>query len=324
MRRREFITLLGGAAATWPLAARAQQAVTKPIRVGVLANEWWPPIESLREGLHERGYVEGRNLQFEYRWAQDRNERHIALAAELIALPVDVIVTWGTPAALAAKGVTSTIPIVMGAIGDPVRVGVVSNLARPGGNITGFAALTFEMEEKRLELLKELLPGRLSRVAVFTTTNPAVLGALEYIQPAAAAFGVTLRFLEVREAKDFDDAFEAIRRDRPDAAMVLADPFLGGHLARVAAFMAQIRLPAMYPYRHGVEEGGLICYATNYHHLFRRAAGYIDRILKGTPPGDLPVQLPTAFELLINLKAAKALGLDVPPTLVARATEVIE
>jgi putative ABC transport system substrate-binding protein len=173
MRRREFITLFGGAAVAWPLAGRAQQPVTKPVRIGVLANEWWPPIESLRDGLREQGYVEGQNLQFEYRWAQDRNERHPALAAELVELPVHVIVTWGTPAALAAKHATSTIPIVMGAIGDPVRVGVVSNLARPGGNITGFAALTFEMEEKRLELLKELLPGRFSRAAVFTTTNTA-------------------------------------------------------------------------------------------------------------------------------------------------------
>ena len=323
-RRREFITLLGGAAVAWPLAARAQQPVTKTRHIGVLANEWWPPIESLREGLRERGYVEGQNLHFEYRWAQDRNERYPPLAAELVALPVDVIVTWGTPAALAAKRATSTIPIVMGAIGDPVRVGVVSNLARPGANITGFAALTFEMEEKRLELLKELLPGRFSHVAVFTTTNPAVRGALQNMQPAAAAFGVTLYPLEIHEVKDFDHAFQAIRRDRPDAAMVLADPFLGGHLARIAAFMAQIGLPAIYPYRHGVEEGGLISYATNYHSLFRRAAEYIDRILKGAPPGDLPVQLPTAFELLINLKTAKALGLDVPPTLVARATEVIE
>ena len=180
--RRKFVTLLSGAAAAWPIAARAQQPATKPLRIGVLANEWWPPMESLRAGLRERGYVEGQNLQFEYRWAQDRNERYPPLAAELVALPVDVIVTWGTPAALAAKRATSTIPIVMGAIGDPLRVGVVSNLARPGANITGFAALTFEMEEKRLELLKELLPGRFSRVAVFTTTNPAVLGALEYIQ----------------------------------------------------------------------------------------------------------------------------------------------
>ena len=154
MRRREFLGVLGGAAAAWPLAARA-----KPVRIGVLANEWWPPIESLREGLRERGYVECENMHFEYRWAKDRNERQPALAAELVALPVDVIVTWGTPAAVAAKGATSTIPIVMGAIGDPVRVGVVTNLARPGGNITGFSSLTFEMEEKRLELLKELPSG---------------------------------------------------------------------------------------------------------------------------------------------------------------------
>ena len=230
--------------------ARAQQRVAKPVRIGVLANEWWPPVESLREGLRQRGYVEGENLHFEYRWAKDRNERHPIMAADLVALPVDVIVTWGTPAALAAKRATSTIPIVMGAIGDPVRVGVVTNLARPGGNITGFSALTFEMEEKRLELLKELLSGRLSRVAVFTTTNPALPLTLEYMQRAADTFGVTLQRLLIREAKDFDEAFGAIRRDRPDAAMVLADPFLGGHQARIAAFMAEIGLPAISGLRH--------------------------------------------------------------------------
>ena len=290
----------------------------------MLANEWWPPIESLREGLRELGYVEGESLRFDYRWAEGRNDRHPILAAELVALPVDVIVTWGTPAALAAKGATSAIPIVMGAIGDPVRVGVVTNLARPGGNITGFSSATFEMEEKRLELLKELLFSRLSRVAVLTTNNPALPLTIQYMQRAAAAFGLTLQPLEVREEKDFDAAFDAIRRDRPDAAMALADPFLGGHQARIAAFMADIRLPAMYAYRHAVELGGLISYATNYHHLFRRAAGYIDRILKGTSPGDLPVQQPTKFELVINLKTAKALGLEVPPTLLARADEVIE
>ena len=180
----------------------------------------------------------------------------------------------------------------MGAIGDPVRVGVVTNLARPGGNITGFSALTFEMEEKRLELLKELLFGRLSRVAVFTTTNPALPLTLEYMQRAADTFGVTLQQLLIREAKDFDEAFGAIRRDRPDAAMVLADPFLGGHQAQIAAFMAEIGLPAIYPFRHGVEAGGLISYATNYHHLFRRAADYIDRILKGSSPADLPNSAP--------------------------------
>jgi putative ABC transport system substrate-binding protein len=321
--RREFTRLLGGAVA-WPLAAWAQQPVGKAVRIGVLANEWWPPIESLREGLRELGYVESENLRFDYRWAEGRNDRHPILAGELVALPVDVIVTWGTPAALAAKGATTTIPIVMGAIGDPVRVGVVTNLARPGGNITGFSSATFEMEEKRLELLKELLSGHLSRVAVFTTNNPALPLTLQHMQRAAAALGVTLQPLEIREAKDFDAAFGAIRRERPDAAMALADPFLGGHQARIAGFMAEIGLPAMYAYRHGVEAGGLISYGTNYHHLFRRAAGYVDRIVKGTPPGDLPVQLPTTFELLINLKTAKALGLTVPPTLLARADEVIE
>jgi putative tryptophan/tyrosine transport system substrate-binding protein len=323
MRRRDFVTYLGGAVAS-SVAARAQEPVGKAVRIGVLANEWWPPIESLREGLRELGYVESKSLRFDYRWAEGRNDRHPVLAAELVALPVDVIVTLGTPAALAAKGATSRIPIVMGAIGDPVRVGVVTNLARPGGNITGFSSAAFEMEEKRLELLKELLSGRLSRVAVFTTNNPALPLTIQYMQRAAAAFGVTLQPLEVNEAKDFDAAFGAIRRDRPDAAMSLADPFLGGHQARIAAFMAEIGLPAMYAYRHGVEAGGLISYTTNYHHLFRRAAGYIDRILKGTPPGELPVQLPTTFEMVINLRTARALGLEVPPTLLARADEVIE
>jgi putative ABC transport system substrate-binding protein len=321
--RRAFIAVLGGAAA-WPLSAHAQQPLGKALRSGVLANEWWPPIESLREGLRELGYVEGESLRFDYRWAEGRNDRHPILAAELVALPVNVIATWGTPAALAAKGATSAIPIVMGAIGDPVRVGVVTNLARPGGNITGFSSATFEMEEKRLELLKELLSSRLSRVAVLTTNNPALPLTIQYMQRAAAAFGVTLQPLEVREEKDFDAAFDAIRRDRPDAAMALADPFLGGHQARIAAFMADIRLPAMYAYRHAVELGGLISYATNYHHLFRRAAGYIDRILKGTSPGDLPVQQPIKFEFAINLKTARGLGLEIPATLLARADEVIE
>jgi len=212
----------------------------------------------------------------------------------------------------------------MGAIGDPIRVGVVSSLARPGGNITGFAALAFELEEKRLELLKELLSGRLARVAVFTTTNPSFPLVLEYMQRAADAFGIMLRPLEVRDERGFDEAFRAIRHDRPDAAMVPADPFLSAHEARIAAFMTEISLPAMHAYRHGVEAGGLISYTTNYHALFRGAAGYVDRILKGTPPGDLPIQLPTTFEMVINLKTAKALGIDVPPTLLARADEVIE
>jgi ABC transporter substrate binding protein len=203
MRRRDFVTYLGGAVA-WSVAARAQEPVGKAVRIGVLANEWWPPIESLREGLRELGYVESKSLRFDYRWAEGRNDRHPVLAAELVALPVDVIVTLGTPAALAAKGATSRIPIVMGAIGDPVRVGAVTNLARPGGNITGFSSAAFEMEEKRLELLKELLSGRLSRVAVFTTNNPALPLTIQYMQRAAAAFGVTLQPLEVNEAKDFD------------------------------------------------------------------------------------------------------------------------
>jgi ABC-type uncharacterized transport system substrate-binding protein len=180
------------------------------------------------------------------------------------------------------------------------------------------------MEEKRLELLKEMLAGRVSRVAVFTTDNPALPLTLKYMQRAATAFGIALQPLEVREAKDFEGAFDVIRRDRPDAAMVLADPFLGGHQARIATFMAEIALPTMYPFRHGVEAGGLISYATNYHDLFRRAAGYIDRILKGTSPGELPVQLPTKFDLVINLRTARALGLEIPPMLLARADEVIE
>ncbi len=325
MRRREFLLgiTLGWTTLANPPWAGAQPVPGKLVRVGVLAHEWWPPIESLRDGLRELGYVEGRNLKFEYRLAEGRNERYPTLAAELVAIPVDVIVTWATPAALAAKRATSTIPIVMGAIGDPVRVGVVSNLARPGGNITGFSSLAFEIEEKRLELLTELVPG-FKRIAVFTTSNPVLLLTLEYMQRAADAFGVTLQPLEVREAKDFDEAFRVIRESRPDAAMVLADPFLGGHQKRIADFMAEIGLPTMYPFRHGVEAGGLISYATNYHDLFRRAAGYIDRILKGTPPGDLPVQLPAKFELVINLKTANALGLTIPPSLLARADEVIE
>jgi putative ABC transport system substrate-binding protein len=322
MRRREVIAGIGAGLA-FPFAGHAQPLPGKLVRIGVLGNEWWPPIEGLPAGLRTLGYIEGEHFRIEYRWARGRNEQNAALAAELVALPVDVIVTWGTPAGLAARSATAKIAVVSIA-GDLATVGLVSNYARPGGNVTGFSTASLDLDVKRLEVLKELLPG-LSDVTVFTNpTNPALDITRERVTRAAMKLGIRARFLDVSDARDIEKAFHAIRDSRPEAGQVIADPFLGGHLDAIVGFMKEMRLPTMYPFRHGVEAGGLISYAADYTDLFRRAAGYIDRILKGTPPGDLPVEFPAKFELLLNATTARNLGLTIPPTLLARADEVIE
>ena len=322
MQRREFIMLLGGAAATWPLAVRAQQP-DRMRRVGVLANEPWAPLDGLRQGLRELGYVEGKNIRFEYRFAEDHIERFSDLAAELIGLQVDVIVAQGTPATLAAHKATSSIPIVMSAA-DPVGASLVASLARPGGNVTGLSTQGAEMEEKRLELLKDLLPN-LSRVAVLSNpANPACVIAVGSARRGATALHLQLDVVDASEPGDLNSAFLAMTRTHPDAALVVADSFLAGQRARIAEFMLAQRLPAIYTYREHVESGGLISYSTSYFDLFRREAPFIDKIFKGASPGDLPIEQPTKFELIINAKTAKALGLTVPPTLLARADEVIE
>ena len=321
LRRRQFIALLGGAAA-WPITARAQQG-ERIRRISVLANELWPPLEGLRDGMRALGYIDEREVHFEYRFAQGRAERYPALAAELVRLPADAIVAWGTPASLAAKQATGTVPIVM-ISGDPIAVGLVPGLAHPGANVTGLSTLAADLEGKRIELLKELL-ANLARVAVLSNpTNPFCIVAVESARAAATALHLDLKVVEAAEEGDLDRALLTLSRQRPDAVLTVADPFLTSQRTRVAAFMIENRFPSMYTYREDVLAGGLISYATNYYDVFRRAAILTDKILKGAKPADLPIQQPTKFELVINLKTAKALGLDVPPMLLARADEVIE
>jgi putative tryptophan/tyrosine transport system substrate-binding protein len=322
MRRREFITLLGGAAVAWPLPLSAQTP-SRLWKIGVLANEPWPPLEGLRNGLRDLGYVEGKSHRFEYRFAQGRAERFPALASELVNLPVDLIVAWGTPASLAAHKATSTIPIVMSA-GDPVGVGLVSGLARPGGNVTGMSVQMAEQEGKRLELLKKLLPD-FSRVAVLSNpSNPYCVIAVREARLGATALGLQFDLVEASDSRGLDDAFLMLNRIGPDAVLVVADPFLAGEGARIAEQMIKSRLPSMYSYHESVVAGGLMTYTTNYYDIFRREGLFIDKIFKGAKPGDLPVQQPTKFELVINLKTAKALGLTIPPSLLALADDVIE
>ena len=323
MKRRAFITLIGGAAVAWPLAARAQQP-GKIVSIGILAFEAWPPIDAFRQALNDLGYVEGKNVRFEHRYAKGRNERFPDLANDLVGLKVDVILTWGTEAVLAAKQATATIPIVMGAIGDPLGSGIVTNLARPDANVTGFSSLAAELEAKRLELLKEAVPG-LSRVAIlFNPTNRYMASALQSARQGAQMLHASLTVYEVHDTTTLDATFVKLAKDRPDALLVLADPFLVSQRSRIAQFAIENRLPSAYTYREHAEAGGLIAYTPNYHDLFRRAATYVDKILKGTKPGELPIEQPTKFDLVINLNTARALGLTVPLTLQAAADEVIE
>ncbi|MGH8057127.1 MAG: ABC transporter substrate-binding protein, partial [Candidatus Entotheonellia bacterium] len=296
-----------------PLAAHAQQA-GKAARIGVLCPITCtdPHLEVFRHALRELGYVEGRNLAFVFRAAEGKIARLADLAAELVRLNVDVLFTsWGTAAALAAKQVTTTLPIVMGAVGDPVASGLVANLARPGGNITGLSSLTLDLEGKRLELLKDLLPT-LSRVAVlWDPTNPYSALALERTQQTAQHLGVQLHPVRVHEANDFESAFATLTRERPDALIVHGYIVLVQHRARLVDFAAQHRLRTMYSLREFVEAGGLMSYGVHLPEVYRRAAAHVDKILKGTKPADIPVEQPTKFELIINLKAARALGLTI-------------
>jgi putative ABC transport system substrate-binding protein len=323
MKRRAFIGLVGGAAA-WPLSASAQQAGGKIVTIGILAIEPWPPIDTFRQALNDLGYIEGKNVRFEYRYAKGHNERLREMANELVGLNVDVILTWGTDAVLAAKQATTTIPIVMGAIGDPLGSGVVTDLARPGGNITGSSSRAAQLESKRLQLLKEVVPG-LSRVAIlFNPTNHYMPFALQSAQKGAQVLHVSLAVYEVHDTITLDAAFVTVTKDRPDALMVPADTFLVSQRSRIPQFAIENKLPSVYSFREYIEAGGLIAYTPNYDDLFRRAANYVNKILKGAKPGELPIEQPTKFRLLISLKTARALGLTVPPRLLAGADEVIE
>ena len=326
--RREFAVAMASRLLAAPLIAGAQQAGRLP-RLGYLgaSSPTLEPeiLEAFRQGLRDLGYVEGQSIAIEYRWAEGHEDRLPELATELVGLKVDVIVTTGTPGTLAAKRATQTIPIVMTATGDPLRSGLVTSLARPGGNVTGFSTLRSELEGKRLDLFKQTFP-RFSRVAMlWDSANPSTKFYLLHIEAAARASHVTLQpAVAVRRVEDLDRAFAAIARGHADALFVVSGRSLLAERGRIVEFAAKSRLPAIYPYREYVEAGGLMSYSANYPDLYRGAALYVDKILKGTKPADLPVQQSARFDLVINLKTAKALGLTIPPSLLARADQVIE
>jgi ABC-type uncharacterized transport system substrate-binding protein len=327
VRRRDFIAHLGGVVAAWPFVARAQHGGRIP-RVGFMGNSTAALEANLigpfREGLREHGYEEGRNIEIIFRWAEGRYERFPALIAELIAANVDVIVTAGTPAAFAIKKATSTVPVVMAAAGDPVGTGIVPNLARPGGNITGLSGLAPDLEGKRLELLREVAP-HVAHVAFFLNpANEFHTVSMRQALAAAQALNIELQLREVSRSEDLDAAFAAIIKEKPDGLLILADRIFLHNRQRMMDFATEHRLPSVNAYRELVEAGGLTSYGPSYEQMHRRAADYVDRIVKGARPGDLPIEQPTRFTLVVNLKAAKALGLQVPPTLIARADEVIE
>jgi putative ABC transport system substrate-binding protein len=328
MERRTFMAMLTGGIVTAPLAAEAQQAA-KVARIGHLSPDLAARAhlyEAFLQGLRDLGYVEGRNVVIEIRDAAGKLERLPALAAELVALKVDVIVAGSTPGALAAKQATRTLPIVFAAASDPVTSGLVTSLARPGGNVTGLSILAPELVGKCLELLKQAVPG-VSRVAVLW--EPGGLGErtdkdmLKRADVAARALRVRPQFVEARGPADFDRAFSDMTRARTDALTVLGSNMFVTERRRLVDLAAKHRLPAVYPHREFIDAGGLMSYGPNFADLFRRAATYVDKILKGAKPGELPVEQPTKFELIINLKTAKSLGLRILPSLMGRADEVI-
>jgi ABC-type uncharacterized transport system substrate-binding protein len=325
MNRRTFIGGVAGALLVAPLAARAQQA-GKTYRIGVLesipAAQNAANLDALRRGLRNLGYVEGRNLIIEYRSADGRAERFPDLASELARLKVDLIVTRGTPAARAAKNATRTIPVVMATMGDPSAI--VTSFARPGGNVTGVVTFSTELTAKRIELLKELVPN-LSRVALLHNMgNPAAPPEWEETKAAARSLGIQAELLDVRSKSELGGAFEQAVRRHVDALVVGADGLTQMHQRTIVDSVARARLPATYPAREFVEAGGLMAYAVNYPDLYFRFASFVDKIFKGAKPGELPIERPTKFELVINLRTAKALGLAIPRSLLLRADEVIQ
>jgi len=321
VKRREFITLLGGAAVAWPLAARAQQSVSKIPRIGIIdPTAIWDPF---RQGLRDLGYIEGRDITIEYRSAEGP-EQLVTAATELARLPVDVIVTIGSEATQAAKQATTTIPIVMAGIGDPIRAGFVASLAHPGGNITGNTILGPEVAGKRLQLFKMAVPT-ISRVAfLWNPDNPSQATYPDEWKAAARALGVEMLFVAVRRSDELDSAFAAMMREQPDAFAMTADYLHQLHIGWIIDFLARNRLPGAYHMRENVVAGGLMSYGASLPDLCRRAAGYLHKILQGTRPGDLPVEQPTKFDLTVNLKTAKALGLTIPEPFLLLADEIIE
>jgi putative ABC transport system substrate-binding protein len=326
MTRRILVWLLATFLLTTVSLAKAQQA-KKISRIGFLASSSSERIQSrvaaFQQGLRKLGYVEGKNIIMEYRFAAGQFEKLTDLAAELVQLKVDVLVAEGAPAAHAAKNATRTIPIVMGNAADPVGTGLVTDLAQPVENITGLSDFNLGVVTKRLELLKEVVPTA-SRVAVLLNpTNPTNPPQLKEIQAVAPALGLKLLPLDAKEPAEIDRAFTTIRQNRVGALMVIGDPMFGTHQRRIVEFVVKSRLPAIHATRLTVEAGGLMSYGTNFDDLYRRAAVYVDKILKGAKPADLPVEQPIKFEFIINLKAAKQIGLTIPPNVLARADRVI-
>jgi putative tryptophan/tyrosine transport system substrate-binding protein len=325
MRRRQFISLLG-TAAMLPLAARAQQAGKLPT-IGLWGPST-PSIDSQRvaafvQRLRELGWIEGRTVKIEYRWAGGRNERAAEIAAEFVRLKVDVIVTQGTPSVLAAKQATSVIPIVFAAVGDPVDSGLVASLSRPGGNVTGLSTQQTDTATKRIELFREMVPG-LHRLAIMGNVgNPAVELELREVQSTARALGLEAAAFELRRAEDIAPVFDALK-GRADALYVCGDPLVFTNRIRINTLAQGARLPTIYLLAEYVEAGGLMSYGPSVPDLYRRTADYVDKILRGAKPADIPVEQPTKFDLVINLTTAKALSLEIPPTLLALADEVIE
>ena len=320
--RRAFLTLLAGAAA-WPVRARAQQP-KRSARIGVL----WPnppaTFAAMRQGLADFGYLEGQNIAFEFRWAEGKLDQLPELAAELVRLQADVIVTLAPQATLAAKQATQTIPIVFVAMGDPVASGVVASLAQPGGNMTGTTRMLPEMSAKHVELLKEAVPSLAKLAVLWNPTNSSHTPALQAVHTVARASSLEVQPLEVRAATELDGTFEVIVREKADGLLFIADPVFFIGLKRMADFVVSSRLPAIANFTEFPKLGGLIGYAPSIPDEFRHAANHIDKILKGAKPADLPVEQPTRFQLVINLATARALGIEVPATLLARADEVIE
>ena len=325
MRRRAFISLLGGAVAAWPLAARGQQAKLPTIgflgtSTSLAMNRW---VTAFVQRLRELGWIEGRTIAIEYRWAEARADRAAEIAAEFVRLKVDVIVTSATAVIVAAMQATSVIPIVFAAAGDPVGTGLVASLARPGGNVTGLSMQQTDLAAKRLELLREVVPG-LRRLAILANVGgPAVVLDMREVEAAARTLGLEVITAEIQRGEDIVPAFEALN-GRAEALYVVADAIMFNHRFRINTLALAARLPTMHGSREFVEAAGLMSYGANVPDLFRRAADHVDKVLRGTKPADIPVEQPTKFELVVNITTAKALGLTVPSTLLARADEVIE
>jgi ABC-type uncharacterized transport system substrate-binding protein len=325
VKRRSFITLLGGATA-WPLVARAQQAGKVPT-IGFVGqstrsatSEW---TTAFVQRLRELGWIDARNLAIEYRWGEGRNERFAQIAAEFVRLKVDVIVTGATPPTIAAKQATSVIPIVFAVAGDPVGTGLVASLARPGGNVTGLSILGPDVAGKRIEILREILPSLRTVAILANIGNPLSVLELGEVQAAARTLALEVHTVEIQRAQDIAPAIEALN-GRADALYVCIDGLMNTNRIRINTLSLGARLPTMHGAREYVESGGLMSYGPNFPDLYRRAADYVDKILRGAKPGDLPIEQPTKFDFIINLTTAKALGLEVSPTLLARADEVIE